>query len=263
LKLKRFSFLLILLLALGTIFSSVASAKKQEKHNLVALGDSITFGYNLEPNQIKPSPRAFPNLIDKEEFKVTNLGVPGWTSAELLNALKTNPVFINSLNTADVVTLNIGSNDFIQAAGLQQLLATHTPVQDTQQLELQLLAAQQQLINNLPNIITEIKKHTNAPIIFYNLYNPIGASTDPVIGSLHLLGEQFIPKINNFIYKPIAIQSGALLVDAYSTFNGKEAKYILPGDVHPSFAGHKALAELADEALENLKHEEHDRHHSK
>lgn len=118
-RFKRLSVLLIVVLALSTLFSSIASAEKNEKHSLVALGDSITFGYHL-PDQIglQPSPSAFPSLIGNGNFNVTNLGVPGWTSTDLLNAVKTNPIFKRSLKEADAVTLDIGSNDLLQAAGL-------------------------------------------------------------------------------------------------------------------------------------------------
>ncbi|MDP4158056.1 MAG: SGNH/GDSL hydrolase family protein, partial [Bacillota bacterium] len=91
-KLKRLSALLIVVLALSTIFSSIVSAEKKEQPNLVALGDSITFGYHL-PDQIgqQPSPHAFPSLIGEGHFKVTNLGYPGLTSSGLLLALSTDP----------------------------------------------------------------------------------------------------------------------------------------------------------------------------
>lgn len=248
-KLKRLSVLLIVVLALSTIFSSIVSAEKKEQPNLVALGDSITFGYHL-PDQIgqQPSPHAFPSLIGEGHFKVTNLGYPGLTSSGLLLALSTDP-FKNSLRSADVVTLDIGSNDLLQAAGLTGGTLASPP--DYQKIA----AAEQQLLINLNLIITQIKAQTDAPIILYNLYNPFGAN-DPIFGSLHTFGEQIIGAVNSGVIAPTALQTGSLLADAYSAFNGKQEKYIIPGDIHPNFAGQKALAKAGDRALRTLKHTE-------
>jgi lysophospholipase L1-like esterase len=264
LKFKRFSVLLIFVLALSTIFSSMVSAEKNERHNLVALGDSITFGYHL-PDQIglQPSPHAFPSLIGNGNFNVTNLGVPGWTSTDLLNAVNTNPIFKKSLKEADVVTLDIGSNDLLQAAGLTGSPTT-LPDLSSPVVQQKLALAEQQLAVNLQAIIKEIKKRTDAPIILYNMYNPFGAN-DPIFGSLHMAGEQIIHVVNSQIFAPIAIQTGSFLADAYTAFNGNQATFIIAGDVHPTPAGHQALANLADQILQKLKcteKDDHDHHHS-
>jgi lysophospholipase L1-like esterase len=258
LKLKRLSVLLIVVLALSTIFSSIASAEKKEQPNLVALGDSITFGYHL-PDQIglQPSPHAFPSLIGERHFNVTNLGVPSWTSSDLLTALSTDP-FKNSLKSADVVTLDIGGDDLLKAAGLTGS-STTLPDLTSPEAQLKLFNAEQDLAKNLKAIILAIKMQTSAPIILYNMYNPFGAN-DPIFGSLHMIGEQIINGVNSQIIAPVAFQTGSLLADAYSAFNGNQAKYIIPGDVHPTLAGHKALAKLGDQALRTLKHTEKEDH---
>lgn len=248
-KLKRYSVLLGLLLIISSIFTSFAYAKDVDQPKLTALGDSITFGYHLEPNQTQPSPQAFPSLIGNGKFQVTNLGVPGWTSADLLNAVKTNPVFKRALKSADVITLDIGSNDLLQAAGISQILQSQTPVQLTPKLQQKLLLSEQQLAINLQEIIINIKKQTDAPIILYNLYNPFGASSNPFLASLHAFGEQLTIGVNTQVFIPTAFRTGSLLADAYSAFNGNQAAYIIPGDIHPTLAGHKALAVLADKAL--------------
>lgn len=248
-KVKRYPALIGLLLIIGSIFSSAAFAEKIDKPNLVALGDSITFGYHLEPNQTQPSPQAFPNLIGNGMYSVTNLGVPGWTSADLLNAVKTNPVFKKSLKSADVITLDIGSNDLLQAAGLTQVLQSQTPIQMTPQLQQKVFLAEQQLAINLQKIIINVKKDTNATIILYDLYDPFGVSSNPFLASLHSFGEQVITGVNGQVIKPLALVTGCRLADAYTAFNGHQAAYIIPGDIHPTLAGHEALAALADQAL--------------
>jgi lysophospholipase L1-like esterase len=257
-KLKRFSLLVGLVLGIGSIFTSFAYAQtnsntvKMDKPKLVALGDSITFGYHLEQNQTKPSPNAFPSLIGNGQFEVTNLGVPGWTAADLLKAVKTNPIFKHSIRSADVITLYIGGNDLLQAAGITQAIQNQTPPALTPQMQQKLMLAEKRYALNLSAIISNIKKQTDAPIIVYNLYNPFGESSDPYQASLHQLGEQIIPAVNTQIIKPITLLTGSSLADSYTAFNGKQDAYIIPGDVHPTLAGHRALAALADNALANL-----------
>ena len=68
-KFKKLSVLLTLMLAFSTFFTSFAFAEKyMYKPNLVALGDSITFGWNLDDTnrKYKSIIKAFPNLIAME-----------------------------------------------------------------------------------------------------------------------------------------------------------------------------------------------------
>ena len=103
----------------SSVFASAGFAQSPNaKESLVALGDSITFGYNLGINNQHPSKEAFPYLIDNndgKEFRVNNLSVPGWTSAQLLDALQNDQRFRQAVTHADVITLDIGSNDLLQA----------------------------------------------------------------------------------------------------------------------------------------------------
>jgi lysophospholipase L1-like esterase len=228
-------------------------AENNVKPNLVALGDSITFGYKLEANQTQASPNAFPNLIGNNAFNVTNLGIPGWTSGQLLAALNTDQ-FINAVKAADVVTLNIGNNDILQAADLSNIILTHTPA-DPAVLLPNVQAAAAQLSVNLQAIITKIKtQNPTAPIIFYNLYNPFGESADQFFAYLHTIGEQIITSVNGGVINPFANVPGIYLADAYTKYNGHQADYISPAIdlIHPNLAGHQALAALANEKLLSL-----------
>lgn len=252
---RRFAGLFVLLFALNTIFSSLAFAQESEKPNLVALGDSITFGFNLEAGNTHPSSQAFPNLIGDGQLNTINLGFPGWTSKDLLNALNGKPEFTAALQKADLITLDIGNNDLLQAAGLSELLKSGTPVVITPQLLQKLDSASKQLAQNLQAILSKINEETDAPILLYNLYNPFGESTNPFASSLHALGEKIITTVNQQVILPIASKNGALYVDAYSAFNGKQSEYILPGDIHPTVIGQHVLADLANEVLSSFSQE--------
>lgn len=98
---------------------------------LVALGDSITFGYNLAPGNLTPSTEAFPYLVGKaDDLPVTDLGIPSWTSADLLQAVQT-PNFERAIENARVVSIDIGNNDLLHLAsqlGLLNEASSSTPI---------------------------------------------------------------------------------------------------------------------------------------
>ncbi|NKE08212.1 MULTISPECIES: GDSL-type esterase/lipase family protein [Mesobacillus] len=252
-KLSQIFLLLTIFLMAGSIFTSKSFSMENEEGalNVVALGDSITYGWNLEQDRSKPSVKAFPYLIS-ENAAVTNISYPGWTSTQLLDHMKTLPHVIPSLQEADVVTLNIGSNDLLQAAGIQKILAGGVPVAPTPEMEQKIAAASAQLAVNLQEILTMIKSQTDVPIILYNVYNPFGPSAEPFPASLHLLGEQITKNVNEQVINPIAYHSGALVADANSAFSGQQNQYIIPGDIHPNETGHIVLAGIASEILASL-----------
>ncbi|KAA9012847.1 SGNH/GDSL hydrolase family protein [Niallia endozanthoxylica] len=269
-KIYRFSIILVFILILNTLAAPFAFAKNasitKPKLNIVALGDSITFGYP------PPSTTAFPDLISGAR-KVVKFGGSGATSSQLLAAINSNPKeFKASIKRADVITINIGSNDFMQATGvatlfsklqplvsnLEENLANGKVAEAINNTPLTPLTPQQlqQYTTNLVTIIETIKKHTKAPILLYNLYNPIVISSNEILnqflGPLHTFVEGNVTVVNSIIQQ-VGDVSGAHVIDAYSTFKTNPAAYIIPFDIHPTPAGHQALATLADSKLQSLK----------
>ncbi len=213
-----------------------AFAQGAKKSTLVALGDSISFGYNLGNNKA-PSPEAFPFLVGAaDHLAVNDLGVPGATTADLLESLKTS-TFQNDLKSASVITLGIGSNDILHAAGpLIAEAVAHQTVKLTPQVKASLEEAALNAIRNLPKIIDAIRKDTSAPILLLNLYDPFADSS-----ALHTATEQVLPMINQAM-ELIAVQNKCFPVDTYKVFNNRQQQLILPNDVHPNKLGQQLLA---------------------
>ncbi|MFF2449578.1 SGNH/GDSL hydrolase family protein [Neobacillus sp. NPDC058068] len=231
-KFRHFSLLFALVLAFSTFFSSFASAENNVKPNLVALGDSITFGWNLENNgNSEPSPKAFPYLIGNGNYDVTkNISDGGWTTSHLLTEIN-KPENLAAIKNADVITLDIGSKDFLQNDAIKALRANPTTPIDPVAFGKIIQEISGNLFKNLGAIIGTIKaQNSDARIIIYNIYNPFSDT----LASLYPLGEQFLPGVNAGI-QGVAAQSHLLLADAYSAYKGKQAELILPnGDVHPN-----------------------------
>jgi lysophospholipase L1-like esterase len=254
LKFKRFSILFTLVLAFSTFFSSFAFAENNVKPNLVSLGDSITYGWNLEkdtdPTNSQQSLKAFPYLIGNGKYNVAkNISGGGWTSEVLLTEIQ-KPENLAAISTADIITLNIGSNDLLKSPGIALALSNPTAILTPEQiinLKGEALIVSQKLAIKITAIMTGIKTvNPNAKIILYNIYNPIG------VGPIHDLAEQIIPSMNVGVFKPIVDTFGLQLADAYTAFNGNQATYVLPGDIHPTPDGHKALASAGEQALSVL-----------
>jgi lysophospholipase L1-like esterase len=79
-----------------------------------ALGDSIGFGL-FAPIGDGYAP-TYDRLVEADSGAVVNrinLSVPGWTSSDLLRAIKGNLLFRLSVATSTIVTVNIGGNDLL------------------------------------------------------------------------------------------------------------------------------------------------------
>ncbi|MEH7275014.1 GDSL-type esterase/lipase family protein [Neobacillus vireti] len=259
-KFKRFSILLTLMLTFSTFFTSFAFANENvEKPNLVALGDSITYGWNLDDTNgnTKKSSKSFPNLIlEQGFFNVTNISGGGWTSSNIL-AQVNDPANEAAIQNADVFTLNIGSNDLMGAVGLKTIIDNGTPV-DPAALQPKVEIAAAQLGQNLQSIFGKIRSlNTDAPIILYNIYNPFGPSTDNQFNAfLHSIGGQIVTGVNTNIISPFSNVPGTFVANAKTVFDNNQTTYIIPGDIHPTSVGQAVLAGLATEILIPLLPEE-------
>jgi len=76
----------------------------------VALGDSLATGFGARTGYV---PRYDAHIEADTGVAVTrtNLGRNGWTSSQLLSALRNDPTFRRATREAEIVTWNIGGND--------------------------------------------------------------------------------------------------------------------------------------------------------
>jgi lysophospholipase L1-like esterase len=244
-KVRKLFVLSLAAVIASTLLSTGVLAKSdsnQGKQSLVALGDSISFGYNLGVNNNHPSKDAFPYVIGgNDNLRVRDLAEAGWTTTDLLNALDTSK-YQEALKHTDVVTLDIGNNDLLHAASaILQKISSDPNYHITLLDQLTMANSIQQIQTNLPLIIAKIRQHTSTPIVIYTLYNPF-----PKLTIQNYIGELFIPTVNKIILGE-AFKSNLLVADAYSAFSGHEIDYVrvLENDVHPTIEGQKVLADIA------------------
>lgn len=174
----------------------------------VALGDSISRGYGLDPEKADQS--FVEQIAEQQELSMTMLAADGETTASLLEKLAdADGAVAKALETADVVTLTIGGNDFMNAlyeymakAYNQAYSTSFTAEQFKQALEgkneeLEQAAALDIVTQNLSGfafgagstlltqfetalnkIASGIRRHTEAPVVVATQYNPYRFAAD-------------------------------------------------------------------------------------
>lgn len=88
----------------------------QERWTYASLGDSIAFGLYAPTSQNFTSVyRDYIRADNRVDVKLYGLGVPGWTSGDLLNNLRSNFFMRVWVGEAKVVTWSVGGNDLLSA----------------------------------------------------------------------------------------------------------------------------------------------------
>src|SRR5262245_34785711 len=114
---KIFSYKRFCLTICGVLLVTQFAAPKAQATPTVlytALGDSIGFGL-FAPIGDGYVP-TYDHLVEADSganVNRINLSVPGWTSSDLLRAIRGNLIFRLSVATSTIVTVNIGGNDLL------------------------------------------------------------------------------------------------------------------------------------------------------
>lgn len=247
---KLLSVMMVSVLAMSMFATSVLAKSDNARKSLVALGDSITYGYNLGSDNSAPSQYAFPYLMTQvTKLKVTNLAVPKLTSAQLLELVKSDKGYRQDLKHADYVTLSIGNNDLLGAVSGASVNGTL----DVAQLQASIVTSVlPSLLGNVKSTIAEIRSLTDAPIVVYNIYNPYQVTNQP----MHTLSNQLLTQlVNNNLAALVQSLVAAdkcnklVLADAYKAFGENQLLYVRQNDIHPTIEGQQLLAQIGEEAL--------------
>ncbi len=250
LKFKHVSLLFAVLLVFNLFASNFVLAEEiqETKPTLVALGDSIPYGTSLPDRS-----QAFPNLILEGETTVINKSVPGQTSSQLLVQITTDPETAQALQNADVITINTGNNDLLQAAKIAEIAVAIQAGKEInyEELKLDVALAAAKAGENLAVILHSIREmNTDAPILLYNIYNPFPNLDAEPVKTLHQVGEMILEDVNKGFPLVASSYSNTFVLDAYSAFDGNQVDHVYGfPDVHPTIVGHQTLAALANSLL--------------
>lgn len=213
----------------------------------VALGDSLATGAGARQGYAERFAQLLDTSLD-EPLVFDNLARDGWTSADLLDAVREDAAFVRALGAADVVTLDIGGNDLLRA---QRQVLDGTCGGDAC-----LHATVDEFRANWDAVVAEVREVTgdDVRLLTMDLYNPFVAGLES-LGLLDRL-EPFLDAVNHHIAASAGAQDLSV-VPVRAAFNGEGGRedpvvrgLIAADGVHPSDDGHALVAELlAEESL--------------
>ena len=221
----------------------------------VALGDSISTGYGLDPEKAEPS--FVEQIAEQQELSMTMLAEDGETTASLLAKLAdADGEVAKALETADVVTLTIGGNDFMnalyeymadaynQAVGTSVTAERFKEALEGKDAVLEQAAALAFVTQNisgfaveaggtlltqfetaLNGIASSIRSYTEAPVVVATQYNPYRFAADEVSGepatTAQAIADAFdaMLALMNEKIKALEEQEGFFAADVFSAFD--------------------------------------------
>jgi lysophospholipase L1-like esterase len=219
----------------------------------VALGDSLATGFGAFTGYV---PRYEAHIETDTGVAVTrtNLGRNGWTSSQLLSALRSDPTFRRAVREAEIVTWNIGGND-LRAARNSYKKGTCGGRKNQACLR----ASVAKLETNWDAITAEVLelRSTSTTIVrTMDIYNPY-VRTDMVSDTWQNDGGMndfevfkiYVDQVNYHIATTSYI-TRVPYAQVYLAFNGptgdedpKSKGYLSFDGVHPNDSGHRIIAE--------------------
>ena len=220
-----------------------------------ALGDSIGFGL-FAPIGDGYVP-TYERLIEADtgaSVSAINLCIPGWTSSDLLSAIRGNLLFRVSVAASPIVTINIGGNDLLGVrSSYKDRTCGGADNQDCLRAGVATFSA------NFNAILAEVRSlrgSSNTIIRTMDIYNPYvnddrAQDTWPNDqGNDFQVLKPYIEAVNNEI-AATATARNVPYAKVYLAFNGPNGD-IDPGDrgliafdgLHPNGSGHRLIAEL-------------------
>ncbi|MGI9108215.1 MAG: DUF4214 domain-containing protein [Pyrinomonadaceae bacterium] len=240
-KVNNFFLATLTLLLLST---TQFTARAQQTWQYTALGDSLAFG--IEDSQGGYVAR-FRNHVQADtgaSVNVINRGVPGWTSADLLRALRTDETLRAQIANSQIVTWDIGGNDFL--AALDRYSTGACGGTDNQECLRATAAAFKINWNAIIAQILSLRSPDNTIIRTMDIYNPV-VNLLRSFGALSVL-KPYLDDINRHIFFT-AVSNRIACARVYQAFNGitgdidaGQRGYMSADNIHPNDTGHGVIA---------------------
>lgn len=238
------AFVLFLSSVLAGCGSGTTGNGSGPKWQYAAVGDSLAAGLIAEMGYVSRY-ATYLNTDTGATVTTLNLGIPGWKSGDLLNALQNDPAFRNQVSGAQVVTWDIGGNDL---SGPHDSFVNNTcGGPDNQDC---LRSAVSTFETNWDAIVAEILKlrdPSKTILRTMDIYNPYVAA-DMQAGRFTTV-EPYLDQVNAHIHDN-AKANNIPVAEVHTAFNGADgmkdpgAQGLLAVDgFHPNDAGHKVIAD--------------------
>ncbi|HEX8130000.1 MAG TPA: DUF4214 domain-containing protein [Pyrinomonadaceae bacterium] len=241
-KLKNLAFALSIIALL--LCARPAAAQQAQVWQYTALGDSLAAGLNDSRGGYVPRFRDYVQADTGATVNLNNRGVSGWTSADLLNALRTDESLRMQIANSQIVTWNIGANDFQDAARSYQ--SGTCGGTDNQNCLRATVASFKTNWNAIVAQILSLRSPSNTIIRTMDYYNP-AVDLARAFGVLPVI-KPYLDDVSRFIILS-ALNNRILPARIYMAFNGVSGDidaarrgYMSTDGVHPNDTGHDIIA---------------------
>lgn len=224
--------------ALLTAFPFSASAKETEKLPIdyVALGDSLAAGITPTGENDLGYPEYLEARFEKSNYEVSlsNLGVPGYTSTDLLKKVLNDTGTQQLIKDSELITIDIGANDLLVALG-----SGKNPALEINKVYL-----------NLTTILATIKQlNSNTEVYVMGYYNAFPYRS---------IEEQafLLPLLNslNDAIQLTSVASGYTFVPTEKVIAKNNEDYLPPDlkeNIHLTLQGYQIIAKEFWKAIDN------------
>lgn len=238
------AFFLLLSVALVGCGSGTTGNGSGPTWQYAALGDSLAAGALAQLGYV-PRYATYVNTDTGATITTLNLGIPGWASGDLLNALQNDSAFRDQVSGAQVVTWDVGGNDLSSAHdSFVNKTCGGTDNQDC------LRSAVSKFQTNWDAIVVELLKlrDPNKTILrTMDIYNPYVAAD--MKADRFTTVEPYLDQVNAHIHDN-AKANNIPVAEVHTAFNGADGttdpgtKGLIAADgFHPNDAGHKVIAD--------------------
>lgn len=236
-----FFFIILITIVFGTYSWSMSASREI---NVVALGDSITYGTG-DTKKMGYVERVKNQLEEKEGLPVfvKNYGVPRLTSENILEKLEDTKIQ-DDVRKANYIFLYIGTNDFrkwIKPTG-NKLLTNN------------MMKGKTLFSDNLQKILGELRSENSlAQIYVFGLYHPYieFENQHEILDIIELWNHEMVNATNLF--------KDTYFVPTLDLFQNKSKMEYFQDKLHPNADGYEAIA---DRAMERIIEIEENRHSS-
>jgi lysophospholipase L1-like esterase len=221
---------------------------------LVGLGDSIPAGDGCPG--CTPFVELFGDQLSGDDavpVQVADLGVGGWTSADLLDSLEPGEYDADAVRDADLVTVTIGANDFY--AELDDYLDGDCGGDDGLGCFEPVLPQLQTTLTSVLDRIAELRAGQPTAVLVTGYWDvfPDGDVARELYGPQFLRDSAALTLRANDVISEVAGAEGATYVDLFSTFKGTwgdgDPTGLLADDGdHPNQIGHQLIADALSSA---------------
>lgn len=231
----------------------------------IALGDSLSYGVAASD----PDRTSFVALVHAAftgDVDLMNLGVPGYTSTDLLieeeldeaaGEIRSRRLDGIEGNEVTAVTLEIGGNDLLGLYSDLVIPGTCASLEEALEKDECVDGLNERLTTFEANLDTTLARlrevDADLPVFLLTLYNPFSGTDSAAerIGDLALEGESatlFETGLNDVV-RDVGSRYGVTLVEVFPLFEDKSSEYIAFDLIHPNDEGYAVMANAVLSAM--------------